>query len=73
MTEITLVSFGLNMLYFVVGLLVVWGMLRMFDKLAGGSFSDARAKMAENPMALAVYFGARFLGVCVLGAAFVGA
>ena len=44
----------------------------LFDKLSGGSFSDAKAQIQTNPMALGVYYGARFLGVCILGAAFVG-
>lgn len=72
MTEITLISFVLNMAYLVVALFVVWGMLRVFDKLGGGSFDDARTTMATNPMALSIYLGARILGVCILGAAFVG-
>jgi len=72
MTEITLISFALNMMYLVVALFVVWGMLRVFDRLGGGSFSEIKQKMGEDSMSLAVYYGARFLGVCILGAAFVG-
>ena len=72
MTEITIISFVLNMVYLVVALFTVWGVLHVFDKLSGGSFSEAKAQIQTNPMALGVYYGARFLGVCILGAAFVG-
>jgi hypothetical protein len=72
MTEITLISFALNMGYLIVALFTVWGMLRIFDKLGGDDFDDNKNIIETNPLALGIYYGARFLGVCILGAAFVG-
>lgn len=72
MTSITLFSFVLNMAYLVVALFTVWGVLRMFDKLGGDDFDENRNIIETNPMALGLYYGARFLGVCILGAAFIG-
>lgn len=72
MTEITIISFVLNMAYLVVALFTLWSVLRIFDQLSGGSFGDAKKLITEEPLSCALYYGARFLGVCILGAAFVG-
>lgn len=72
MTEITLISFALNMMYLVVALFTVYGVLKVFDRLGGDDFNENKNIIEKEPLALGIYYGARFLGVCILGAAFIG-
>jgi hypothetical protein len=71
MTEYTLYAFGMNMLYFAVTLIVVWLALKFLDRSLNVSFGrDVWSVMKTDPMSLAVYHGARFVGVCLLASAF---
>jgi len=62
----------LNMVYFISAVLIGWGILRFLDRLSGIAFQEAIFHMKENRnYALAIYFGARLIGICILAAAFV--
>lgn len=45
---------------------VWWGMLRILDKTAGVKFHAKFRIMETDPMALAVYFGARLIALALL-------
>jgi hypothetical protein len=47
-------------------------MLRGLDKRAGFNWPKVRMQIHDNPMAAAIYFGARFVGSCILLAAILG-
>lgn len=46
--------------------------LRGLDERAGFNWMKIRYMLHENPIAASVYFGARFVGVCLLLAALLG-
>lgn len=66
MNQVLLTSIGLQLVTAIIALLVIWGMFRLLDRGMGHPFADAVEKMYENPMAVALYYGLRFLGACIL-------
>lgn len=51
----------------IVGMGAAWGMSRILDKLAGRRFSQAPlTQMLKDPVATSIYYGARWIGVCML-------
>jgi len=73
MLDIALQSGVLNLAYLVLALVVGWFILLGLDfRIARGKslFSQHFNKMADDPIALAIYLGLRFLGVCWLAASF---
>jgi len=64
-------AFLLNIVYFVLAIGVGWLVLRGLDKLSGRDFKSAYNEMCNDKnLALALYFGARFVGICVVAASF---
>ena len=57
-TDILLVAFFLKLFKAGVALVMVWAMLRLFDKIGGIKF-DVKTRGD-------VYFGSRFVGACLL-------
>lgn len=63
-----------------VAVAMVMALLRWFDRRIekrlkaekNGPFVDAWRRINEHPMAVAVYLGARFLGVCYLVGSMLG-
>lgn len=73
MLNVALLSAALNFGYLIVALTVGWFVLLALDRrLASGkgTFNIHFGKMQESGVALALYLGLRFLGLCVLVAAF---
>lgn len=67
MSEVLMISTGLNLVFAIVAVVVLVCLLRWFDKQAGVGFSEwITAVFNDNPKALAIYYGLRFLGVCML-------
>lgn len=67
MTDVVMISTALNLVFAIVAVVVLVCLLRWFDKQAGVGFSEwIKAVSNDNPKALAVYYGLRFLGVCLL-------
>jgi hypothetical protein len=78
--DLSLASFVLTVLRAVVALALLWGLLRVFDRSLGFSFSNWLTRVSggngggdeknnnedENPRAVAMYLGARFVGACIL-------
>lgn len=53
----------------IVGIIALFGVtlaLRYYDRSSGRSFKDSFQIMKEEPRALATYYGARFIGACIL-------
>lgn len=71
MAGITAFTFALNLLYFIITVWMVFFVLRRLDKSLGVTFKDdVLVPLLAGNLAPAIYFGARFLGVCILAAAF---
>lgn len=66
MTEILATSIILRIIIAFVALVMLWGLFRALDFAAGLKFSAVMEKMNEEPMAIALYLGCRFLGGCLL-------
>ena len=66
MGEVILTSIVVKLLTALAALLIVWGMFRLLDKGTGHPFSEAMEKMYESPLAVAAYYGLRFVGACLL-------
>ncbi|HVJ31684.1 MAG TPA: hypothetical protein VND94_01100 [Terriglobia bacterium] len=68
-------SFLLNLSYAVTGfsvLLIASVYLdRRIQKMKGGHFKQVIDKIHDNALAMAVYYGLRFAGLCLLASAFV--
>ena len=74
MLDIALQSGALNLVYLVVALGVGFAILSYLDfRLSKGTskFASHFNKMADEPVALGIYLGLRFLGVCWIAASFV--
>jgi hypothetical protein len=52
------------MAVFIAG--IFWGTLRLMDLTVGLKFSEAIERFADNPLALAIYFGARIVALAIL-------
>jgi len=77
--DLSVASFVLTVIRAATALGLLWLLLRVADRVVGFSFRDwmtrvsgqgedarARGDGDENPMAVAVYLGARFVGACLL-------
>ena len=71
MTEFTAYAFAMNMVYLLITLAVVRYVLAWFDHSLGVNFKEhAWDVIQTNPLALGLYHGLRFVGVCLLASAF---
>lgn len=71
--DFAVVSFAIRLVYFVLALLAVVAFLRWLDWTLGvhGKFkSQVWDVIAQNPLALALYHGARFYAVVYLAGQF---
>lgn len=67
-----LTSNGLNLFYTAVALALVYGSSRFLNWHNGVSFGDdVHKKMVRNPMALALYYGLRWIGFCLVAASLI--
>lgn len=67
MTEFTLYSFALNLLYCFFAIVLLLLVLRLFDRSLGIKFKDNWNELKDqNNVAVAVYLGMRFVGCCLL-------
>ena len=67
MTEFTLYTVVMNLIYGLMALLALFGVLRLFDKLIGIRFADMWKEITnDNNTAVAAYLGLRFIGCCLL-------
>ncbi len=70
-----LISFLLNLLYAIIGfgvLLVASVYLdRRIQKMKGGHFREVIDRIHETSISMAIYYGLRFAGLCLLASAFV--
>ncbi len=66
MTEILTLNALMTLAYIVFALFVAWYVLRVFDQLGRIHFKTTMRTIANDPHAAALYFGCRFIGVCLL-------
>tara|TARA_R110000772_G_C13310278_1_gene440214 strand:- start:5104 stop:5322 length:219 start_codon:yes stop_codon:yes gene_type:complete len=59
-------SFLLNLTYLTVAVLALFFGLKALDKSLGNPFGAAYEIMAENPIALAIYYGLRMFAIAFL-------
>lgn len=66
MEEIIITSSMLTLAFAVVAIIGVLMVLRVFDWLTGTPFNNIREVIQSEAKASALYYGLRFLGVCLL-------
>ncbi|MDO6466790.1 hypothetical protein Q4498_01590 [Neptunomonas phycophila] len=66
MTDVILVSGLVTLAHAFMALMLVWGSLRLFDSLGGIQFKEMMGSMKNDANSMAVYFGLRFIGACLL-------
>jgi len=66
MNEILITSSSLTMAFAVLAIVLVLMVLRIFDVVTGTPFSSTKKVIQDDAKAAAVYYGLRFLGVCLL-------
>lgn len=71
MSGLILIGFLLNIAYLAAACAAVWTSLRALDWISGMKFGEAFEVIKYDPQSLGIYYGLRFLGVCILGASLV--
>jgi len=71
MTEFTLISLGLNLVYLALALVIIRAGLWYMNRSIGVVFRDVMDTIEKDPMACAVYFGIRLFAICYVAAALV--
>lgn len=62
--EMLIYGMGLKFLWMIAGIVLLLIILRIFDKIAGVQFRKSFDTIEKDPVALALYFGLRFVAVC---------
>ena len=66
MEQILLISSLQTLSLAACALVLVWLLLRAMDKSGNHKFTSVTETLRQDPMAAAVYYGARFIGACLL-------
>ena len=66
MGEVLFTSATMTLAFAIVAIVLTLMVLRIFDVLTGAPFHSVREVIREDPKAAALYYGLRFLGVCLL-------
>lgn len=66
MTEMLTASAVITVLYALFGIFAGWLVLRALDFIGGVDFKRTVRGISYEPLPAAIYFGARFIGVCLL-------
>ncbi|MCW8923681.1 MAG: hypothetical protein OQK69_08645 [Gammaproteobacteria bacterium] len=66
MTEVIFQSGMFTLVMAFIAVAGVMLLLRWIDKITGVPFSSIREVIKRDPISCAVYYGLRFLGVCML-------
>jgi hypothetical protein len=69
MTTGVILAYLARLLLACLAIAVVGAATRVFDAISGRKFKDARALMEEQPVAVGLYYGLRYLGTCLVVAA----
>lgn len=72
MEDFLITAMSLKAIYTLVGIIAAVLVTRWLDARAGVVFRAVLADMRRDPIAVAVYFGARILGICILLGMLVG-
>lgn len=74
MLDVIVQSFGINLAYLILMLVIGWFILLWLDRRLArgrGLFAQHFQAMQANGMALAIYLGLRFVGICLIASAFI--
>ncbi len=66
MTEVLVTSSAMTVTFALVAIIMGWFLLRWLDRMGGVVFEQTVKGICDEPVAAALYFGLRFVGVCVL-------
>jgi hypothetical protein len=66
MNEVILTSSIITIATALVAIIMAWLMLRLLDALGFIDFKTTIVRICSNETSAAVYFGLRFVGVCIL-------
>lgn len=66
MGEVIATSSALTLMWAILAMAMVWGLLRLFDRVSGFDPKETLRGIRNHEMAAAVYLGMRFLGACLL-------
>jgi hypothetical protein len=64
--DLTGFSFAVSIVYGFTAMCMLWLGLRFLDKTHNRPFKDAIAKIREDSIATAIYYGLRWFGACML-------
>lgn len=66
MTDIMATTLTTRITLALVAFVMLWCALKAFDYASGFQFESAIKRMQDVPTSMAVYYGFRFVGCCVL-------
>ncbi|SEG12872.1 hypothetical protein [Marinobacterium lutimaris] len=66
MDGVLMVSSLLTLAFALLALFMGWLSLRLLDRMGGINFKETVGRITYEPKPAAIYFGLRFVGVCVL-------
>lgn len=66
MLEVLMTSGVYRLFFALLALVALFFLLRWFDQLSGKTFKNAYSRIQDDAKALAIYYGLRFLGACLL-------
>nr|WP_245634998.1 hypothetical protein [Marinobacterium profundum] len=66
MAEVLTANAVITLMYALFALFAGWLALRALDVLGGVDFKTTAWRISSEPLSAAIYFGARFIGVCLL-------
>lgn len=66
MNEVILTSWLMTVSYAALAVVGGWWLLRLLDRIGGVNFKETVGRITSEPLSAAIYFGLRFLGVCLL-------
>lgn len=72
MTEILATSALLTIAHALFALVAAWYLLRVFDQIGRVNFRATMMRITQDARSAALYFGCRFIGVCLLVGLVVG-
>jgi len=72
MTEILTINALVTLGYALFAMICTWYILRAFDQVSKIHFKTTMRIITNDPHAAALYFGCRFIGVCLLTGLVVG-
>ena len=66
MIDVLMTSSAMTLGFALLALLMGWLALRVLDRTGGVNFKETMGRISYEPKPAAIYFGLRFIGMCLL-------